>query len=94
MKEPPMQIDGAKVLEWAWSGERPFGVVCYDNGETASEIFGLAICRYGNDEKVYRFSCDANWETEHDSDYPSVEAAKINLPLQYRDVKANWKKYE
>ena len=27
MKIPPAEIDGARVLEWAWSGDKPFGVI-------------------------------------------------------------------
>lgn len=43
MSKPPKEIDGAKVIEWAWSGSEPFGVVCFESGEVAAEIFGLAI---------------------------------------------------
>jgi hypothetical protein len=94
MSKPPKEIDGAKVLEWAWSGDKPFGVVCYESGEIAAEIFGLAICSYPNVNKIYRFSCDSEWETEQDSDYQSIEEAKHELPLQYHEVKPKWKKYE
>ena len=94
MSKPPREIDGAKVLEWAWSGSKPFGVVRYDSGEIASEIFGLAICSYGDKGKVYRFSCDANWGTEQDSDYSTVDEAKKNLPNQYRAIEPEWQMYE
>jgi hypothetical protein len=94
MSKPPKTIDGAEVIEWAWSGEKPFGVLRNDSGIVAAEIYGLAICRYTKSGEIYRFSCDANWETEQDSDYQSVEEAKSNLPLQYQEVKANWNKYE
>ncbi len=93
MNKPPKEIDGALVIEWAWSGERPFGVVHYSSGDIASEIYGLAICRYINDNKVYRFSCDENWETEQDADYDSLEEAKVNLPAQYQNIKVNWQRY-
>ncbi|MCF2907224.1 hypothetical protein L1285_02545 [Pseudoalteromonas sp. DL2-H2.2] len=94
MSKPPKEIDGAKVVEWAWSGERPFGVLRYESGETASEIFGLAICQYDESDIIYRFSCDSVWEAEQDSGYGSVAEAKENLPEQYRDVKAKWQNYE
>ena len=94
MRKPPQEIDGAIVLEWAWSGEKPFGAVRYSSGEVASEIYGLAICSYPDDGKVYRFSCNADWETEQDSDYSTVDEAKNNLPEQYRAVEASWQKYE
>ena len=94
MCKPPKEIDGAKVLEWAWSGERPFGVLRYESGEIVLEIFGLAICQYDESDIIYRFSCDSGWGTEQDSGYGSVAEAKENLPNQYRDVKVNWQKYE
>ncbi|MBN56852.1 hypothetical protein [Thalassolituus sp. UBA3500] len=94
MSKPPQEIDGAKVLEWAWSGEKPFGVIRYETGEVATKIFGLAICQYEDSEAFYRFSCDFNWEKEQDSVCGSIAEAKDNLPNQYKDIKAQWKKYE
>ena len=90
MNRSPQYIDNAKVLEWAWSGDVPFGVINYDNGEIAATIYGLAICQYENSNKVYRFSCDKNWETEQDFDYDSVSEAKKELPQQYKQVEAMW----
>jgi hypothetical protein len=93
MSKPPKEIDGVKVLEWAWSGDKPFGLLRYESGEVASEIFGLAICKHDDSDIVYRFSCDASWEAEQDSDYSSVDDAKENLPEQYQNIKACWQKY-
>ncbi|MCE2029461.1 hypothetical protein [Sessilibacter corallicola] len=94
MNKPPKEIDDAKVLEWAWSGRKPFGELLYESGELAAEIFGLAICQYDDSETIYRFSCDANWTTEQDAQYQSVAEAKQNLPVQYRNIEAHWQKYE
>lgn len=94
MSKPPKTIDGAEVIEWAWSGEKPFGVLRYESGSIASEIYGLAICRYPKSGEIYRFSCNSEWETEQDAPYESEEKAKTYLPLQYQQVKANWYKYE
>ena len=79
MTIPPAEIDGAKVIEYAWSDE-PFGVVADSNGENPIYIHGLAICRYDDTSIVYRFSCNKKWETEQDMDYGSVEEAKDQLP--------------
>ncbi|MBK1835701.1 hypothetical protein [Roseibacillus ishigakijimensis] len=84
--EPPTEIDGARVIEWAWSGDQPFGEV---PGADSPEIFGLAIATY-DDREFYRFSCDRNWETQQDGLYDSVDDAKRLLPDQYRLVEANW----
>jgi hypothetical protein len=85
---PPATIDGARVLEWAWS-DVPFGAV--SDGTTAIPIHGLAICRYPGATGVYRFSCDRDWQTVQDADHDSVETAKARLPRQYQDVPAEWR---
>lgn len=87
---PPPQLDGARVIEWAWSGERPFGMVADPTGEVAHEIYGLAIAQYDGQSLVYRFVCDCNWEVVQDADYASVEEAKTLLPAQYHAVPAGW----
>jgi len=94
MKKPPKEIDGAKTLEWAWSGNEPFGVLLYTSGEVAAEIYGLAICQYQGSGKIYRFTCNSNWETEQDAPYFSVQEAKAQLPEQFKNIKANWQKFE
>jgi len=94
MNKPPKEIDGARVVEWAWSGEEPFGSLKNENGELASEIFGFAICQYDESSAFYRFSCDKTWESQQDSEYPSVEDAKQNLPQQYKHVSPDWIIYE
>ncbi|MEJ2425947.1 MAG: hypothetical protein P8101_16115 [Candidatus Thiodiazotropha sp.] len=93
--KPPKEIDGARVLEWAWSGDEPFGVVMYSGGsDVSAEIYGLAICQYSDSSVIYRFSCDKNWETEQDGDYSSINEAKSLLPEQYKNVPVQWVKYE
>lgn len=87
MNRPPKEIDGAKVLFWAWSGSMPFGRV------SDIEIYGLALCQYENTEDVYRFSCDEDWETQQDDVYSSVQEAKESLPTQYKNVEAEWKAF-
>jgi hypothetical protein len=88
---PPSEIDGARVLEWAWS-ERPFGELRDDAGRLVAVVHGLAICRYDASPKVYRFSCDANWECQQDADYDSIAEAKASLPAQYRGAVAVWQR--
>lgn len=90
--KPPAIIDGARVLEWAWSGEKPFGYVI--GADPNEAVFGLAIAAYEKEKTVYRFSCDAGWETVQDGLYVSVEEAKRQLPLQYQEVAVRWQVYE
>ncbi|WP_395008074.1 hypothetical protein [Undibacterium sp.] len=92
--KPPETIDGAIVIEWAWSGHIPFGVIkSAESNEAPIEIYGLALCQYIDANVTYRFSCNAKWETEQDFDYSSVEDAKANIPQQYRNVPIHWIKY-
>ena len=58
--KPPEYIDGARVLEWAWS-EVPFGELRHNDGSPAAAIHGLAVCQYEGSLHVYRFSCNAHW---------------------------------
>jgi len=93
--KPDKELDGATVLEWAWSGSRPFGVINYAiSEEKGVEIYGLALCQYADSEKIYRFSCNKDWEIEQDQVYSSIEEAKSKLPSQYKHMPIDWKKYE
>lgn len=89
--KPPARIDGALVLEWAWS-DMPFGEILSDDGTLAATVHGLALCRYDDSPTVYRFSCNAFWATEQDAGYASVAEAKALLPSQYQQVPATWVK--
>ena len=90
MSLPPEKLDGAEVIEWSWSGLKPFGFVGDESGTIADWVFGIAICRYSNSPVVYRFSCNEMWEVIQDSDYVSVEEAKNCLPEQYKMTEAEW----
>ena len=86
---PPTHLDGARVLAWAWS-DLPFGHVAADDDAGPIAVHGLAVCRYGDEARVYRFSCNAHWETLQDEVYASVDEARERLPAQYRAVAATW----
>ena len=86
---PPSHIDGARVLAWAWS-DLPFGHVGSEDGSTPIAIHGLALCQYAGESSVYRFSCDAQWDSVQDERYASADEARQQLPVQYRAVAATW----
>ena len=90
MMEPPNYLDGAKVIKWAWSGQVPFGITENTDGDEKEEVFGLAVCKYEDSDKFYRFGCDKNWEVVQDSLYNSIEDAIRFLPEQYKNVERNW----
>ena len=86
---PPSHLDGARVLAWAWS-VLPFGHVAAEDGAAPIAIHGLAVCRYGDEVQVYRFSCDTHWETVQDEVYASEDGAREQLPAQYRAMASVW----
>lgn len=86
---PPSHIDGARVLAWAWS-DVPFGQVAADDGSATIAIHGLALCQYAGETNIYRFSCDAQWDSVQDEPYASMDEARQQLPAQYRAVAAAW----
>ncbi|KPL76939.1 hypothetical protein ADN00_10125 [Ornatilinea apprima] len=73
--EPPDELDGAKVLLWAYNPEKPFFMMLFEDGSNYKPIHGFAICRYGGEELFYKFSCNSEWEVENDSDHASIEEA-------------------
>lgn len=86
---PPSHLDGARILAWAWS-VLPFGHVAAEDGAAPIAIHGLAVCRYGDEAQVYRFSCDTHWETVQDEVYASEDGAREQLPAQYRAMVSVW----
>ena len=88
---PPEYIENAKVLLWAKSEEKPFGLIENPDGTVAAEVFGLAICQDKNDSKIYRMSCNKKWEPEQDSHYDSIEQAIESIPAQYKSQEISWK---
>jgi hypothetical protein len=73
--EPPDDLDGAKVILWAFNSQKPFFIMEYSDGKPYKPIHGFAICQYEGEEKYYKFSCDSNWNVENDFDCDSIEEA-------------------
>jgi hypothetical protein len=88
--EPPSHLDNAKVIEWAWSANEPFGYTDNKHDTNRGVIYGLAICKYEDSESVYCFSCDRNWKVVQTSFYDTVDNAIKQLTEQYKNVIANW----
>lgn len=76
MKSPPPEIDNAKVLWWASSGETYYGKI------HGIRICGMAVCQYSSGT-IYRFLCDRQWETIDDVECDDEEQAKTFYPSMY-----------
>ena len=82
LSHPPSILDNANVLYWAWSGERPFGVL--PDGLGGIAVYGFAICRYAESGQTYRFTCDQSWNVEQDEPCgPVDDPYRVPLPGQY-----------
>ena len=84
--KPPSQIDGARVVYWAYS-QVPFFVM--HDGGPGIPIHGLAVAVYSTGS-VYRFSCDRDWETQNDSEWDSVESALHAASGDYNIAAIHW----
>lgn len=87
--KPPREIDGAEVLFWAWSFPQPFFEMPASDHSSSVPIHGLAVCRYRAGE-VYRFSCNASWETENDTDCATPDEALVAPSAQYDVTSVKW----
>lgn len=92
---PPDELDGARVIAWMWSGEKPFGiipVVDNDNPQVKFpdiEIYGIAVCQYENSNSFYRFYCDHDWEVQNDDPVNHFEDT-MRVPDQFKNVEGKW----
>ena len=87
---PPHVVDGAKILDWVWSGDVPFGHILNREGAKICAVHGLAICAYAGDPRIYRFSCDRNWNVEQDAFHDSAAEAKTEVAQLYPLSIAPW----
>ena len=73
----PDFLDGAKVLEYTEPGHFGF-ITDYDDGGNpfAREVCFLAICAYTDDNAIFMFHCDANYEVIADDCGDSVNEFK------------------
>ncbi len=70
-----MILDGAEVI--AILKKDNFGVIRYSNNSMPPiPVKYLAICKYENDNSIFVFLCNENYEVEQDSLFDTVEEAK------------------
>lgn len=92
MHPPPNRIDGASVLYWAYAEVEPFYCIYDSNGELSDEIYGIAICKYENSTRIYRFSCNKDWETINDGLYDSIDETINSIINGIKLKELKWKK--
>lgn len=88
--KPAAILDTAKVLYWAWSGDRPFYTMTDGDGIPVSEIYGFAICLLAGE--IYRFHCNRAWRVQNDWTFPTLESAMSAMNEQEQPI--HWNKFD
>lgn len=70
----PKYLDGAEVI--FYTNENEYGDIFYNDGRIYAKVKYYAICRYESDEKLYLFSCDAQFNVVADIDCSTLEDCK------------------
>lgn len=93
MRQPPRELDGARLLRWsAIDGRhRPTGncrqIVA---GVLQGQAAGLAICQYPQETAYYLFGCDSEWNPVTDSWHGTLEEALEQAEFEYEGVSKTW----
>ncbi len=94
MKKPQKKIDNANVMYWFYSEHEPIFEMPDSENKNKIKIHGLTICKYDSGDKVYKFSCNKNWEVVNDTLYDSIHEALNSTSLQYDIKTIKWVKYD
>jgi len=62
------------------------------NGVLMGPAYGLAICKYEDDDAYYLFGCDKSWQSVTDTWHESIEDAMKQGKFEYDVTKNNWRK--
>lgn len=84
---PPSELDGAEVFMFALVGaaQRPTGATVH-SVTGFSEVFrGLALARYEENE-VYLFYCDEEWNVVSDTWHANVEDAMAQARFEFEGL--------
>jgi hypothetical protein len=93
MINPPNRIDNAHVIVYlilTATNERTRKTMHIVEGNLIQEVFGLAICKYDDDEGFYLFYCDDEWRAVTDTYHASVQDAKEQAAFEYTNTEDGW----
>lgn len=91
--ECPDVIGGAIVIQYTLIDSRHLfteNTKQIVNGETLKSMKGLVICKYENEEGIYLFGCDADWNVITDTWHNDVEEAVAQAEFEYKNTKNTW----
>lgn len=93
MKNPPVKLDGAKILFWTVLDHRHKSTdktKHFINGKYQTNFHGLVIAIYEEAEGTYLFYCDSEWVVLTDTYHESVEEAKEQAEFEFEGTKSTW----
>lgn len=96
--EPPVLLDGARVLEYAWlpreegDSERMRGLVA-GVPLAAGVVSTLVIAENLVEQGVFLIHCDDEWGTVIGESYADVESARIAAAEAYRGDTIAWVRF-
>ena len=88
------EIGGAKVIYYTkldGRHTRTNNTEHYVGGQILQDIYGLAICKYDQEEGFYLFYCDHNWSAITDTYHDTVEDAKDQAEFEFTNTSSTWK---
>lgn len=89
MNEPPILLDGARVLEFAFLGDSARGLV--DGVALGPEAASrLVVAQNLVEEGVFLLHCSAEWGTVIGESFADVQAARVAAAEAYRGVPIEW----
>lgn len=89
MDEPPILLDGARVLEFAILGDSARGFV--DGVALGAEaVSRLVIAESLIEEGAFLLHCNAEWSTVIGESFADAQAARIAAAEAYRDNAIAW----
>ena len=95
MTEPPMMLDGSRVLRYALLDERGRGTgrATFASGTPLDGVFGLAIAENLVDGGVYLMHCNDEWATLGAAQFGDAAAAERHFAADNGAVEAQWRDF-
>lgn len=95
MEEPPVLMDGARVLQFALldAAAAPMGrysAVVEGVAIDQDQVSRLVIAENLAESGVFLMHCNDDWETVAAGQYPDAKAAESSVVAAYAGIKAKW----
>ena len=98
MSEPPVVLDGTRVLEYATisSVVHPTGRISVSVGGVPvdlNSVRGVALTEALGDDGFFVIHCDEHWSTLAAGHYPRLEDARASAESAYAGIASLWTKF-